>query len=303
MRERKVKQPIVSIIKSQNEQQSITKALELLPVGDIIHKGDKVVITPNWVNAVSPSTGTIVGPESLRQLIQYIKQFQPGWLIIATGSGGDETTNIFKKFGYDKVIEEEAVEFVDLNYGPYVELELEHQIVKSTKINSLINDMDVLISFAQLKQHEEATVTAAIKNIALGWPPAEIHGFPKKSLGIHEDLHGFITAMAKKIPIDLAVVSVDKAMIGTGPSGGVTIDTGGLVIASTDAIAADTIGARFLGYLPQAIHYLYSLYKDNKGEADPKKMDVRGLSLDEAERIFSMAAYGQEIILDKEKTN
>ncbi len=45
-------------------------------------------------------------------------------------------------------------------------------IIPKTKINNLIEKMDVLISFAQLKQHEEATVTASIKNIALGFPPA-----------------------------------------------------------------------------------------------------------------------------------
>jgi hypothetical protein len=55
----------------------------------------------------------------------------------------------------------------------------------------------------------------------MGWPPAEIHGFPKKELGIHKDLHGFIAAMAKKLPIDLAIISADKSMIGTGPNNGI----------------------------------------------------------------------------------
>lgn len=301
MRERRIKQPMVSIVKSDNEQKSIRRALELLPLGEIIKEGDKVVITPNWVNAVPPHTGTVVGPDSLRELIRCIKELHPGELIIATGSGGDETETIFHKLGYDKVITEEGANFVDLNYGPYIELELEHDIIKKTKINKLVSELDVLVSFAQLKQHEEATITAAIKNIALGWPPAEIHGFPKKSLGIHEDLHGFIAAMAKKLPIDLSVISADKAMIGTGPSGGVTVDTEGLIIASTDPVAADTIAARFMGYLPQAVHYLYTLYRDRVGEVDPRKMEINGLALSEAERIFSMAAFGREVILDKEE--
>jgi len=38
-----------------------------------------------------------------------------------------------------------------------------------------------------------------IKNIALSWPPAQIHGSPKKNLGIHDQLHEFICAMAKAI--------------------------------------------------------------------------------------------------------
>jgi uncharacterized protein (DUF362 family) len=299
MRERRIKQPMVSITQSESEQESINKALDLLPVKDIIHKGDKVVITPNWVSANPPSSGVIVGPETLRELIQYVKKFQPKELIVATGSGGGETRMIFEKYGYDKVIEDEKVTFVDLNYGPYTELELEQGVISKTKINKLVEELDVLISFAQLKQHEEATISAAVKNIALGWPPAQIHGFPKKNLGIHEDLHGFIAAMAKKIPIDLSVISADKVMIGTGPSNGVAVDTKGLIIASTDPVAADTIGARLLGFKPQAIHYLYTLSRDKFGETDPQKMVMKGLSLEEAEKSFSMAAYGQEIVLDK----
>ncbi|QHQ61696.1 DUF362 domain-containing protein [Anaerocolumna sedimenticola] len=301
MRERKIKQAFVSITKNESEQKSLTEALDLLPVKDIIRGGEVVVITPNWVNEKPPETGTVVGPYTLQELIKYVKRFNPKEIIVATGSGGKETGTIFKNIGYDKIIEAEQVQFIDLNYGPYTELELEHSIVTKTKINTLIERMDVLISFSQLKQHEEATVTASVKNIALGWPPAEIHGFPKKNLGIHEDLHGFITAMAKKIPIDLAIISADKAMIGTGPSDGKAVDTKGLVIASTDAVAADAIGARLLGFLPQGVQYLYSLSKSQTGETDPSHMIMKGMPLQEAEKVFSMAAYGQEVVLDKDK--
>ncbi len=301
MREKKVKQPYVSIAGSKAEQQSLTEALDLLPVNEIIKEGEVVVITPNWVNSKPPETGTVVGPHTLKELIRYVKRYRPGEIIVAAGSGGEETGNVFKANGYDKIIEEEDVRFVDLNHGPFTELELEHSVIPKTKINNLIEKTDVLISFSQLKQHEEATVTASIKNIALGWPPAEIHGFPKKNLGIHEDLHGFIGAMAKKMPIDLAIISADKAMIGTGPSEGKTVDTKGLVIASTDALAADSIGARLLGFLPQGVGYIYSLYKSGLGETDPNHMILKGLPLAEAEKMFTRAAYGQEIVLDKDK--
>ena len=298
MRERRVKESVVSIARSSNEQISIEDALSMLPMNSVIHKGDLVVITPNWITAKPPSSACVVGPYTLQSLIQYIRRFEPREIVVATGSGGGETFDIFHKVGYDKILDEEKIRFVDLNYGPYTELKLDHEIIPKTKVNELLDQIDVLISFTQLKQHEEATISASIKNIALGWPPAEIHGFPKKKTGIHDDLHGFIAAMAKAIPIDLAIVSVDKAMIGTGPSEGIAVDTEGLMIASTDPVAADAIGARLLGYLPQAVHYLYMLYKNQVGEADPQKMQINGIDLIEAERIFSKAAYGVEIAVD-----
>lgn len=299
MRERRIIEPIVSIVRSQTEQESIRDALKLLPMNQLFHQGDRVVITPNWVNARPPATATVVGPDTLRTLIRCIKEQNPKEIIVATGSGQD-TVQVFHQVGYDRVIEEEQVRFVDLNYGPFIELELEHDLVPSTEINELLEQMDVLVSFTQLKQHEEATISAAIKNVAMGWPPASIHGFPKKNLGIHKDLHGFITAMARRIPIDLSIISADKVMVGTGPINGFAIDTKGLIIASTDPVAADTIGARLLGFKPQAIHYLYSLYNHKVGEGEIENITFKGLSLEDAERIFSMAAYGREIVLDKQ---
>lgn len=302
MRSRKVKEPYVAITKAFTESKSLEKALDMLPIDKVIEKGDTVIITPNWVNNKGPKTGAVVGPKTLKTLIEYVKSKEPSKIYIATGSGGGKTPDIMTKVGYDKVISEENVEFRDLNYGPYVNLQLDHHIIKSTPINKIIDEADVIISFTQLKNHEEATITASIKNIAMGWPPAEIHGYPKKNTGIHEDLHGFIRAFANKVPIDLAIVSCDKAMVGTGPSSGKSVDTPGLIIASTDPVAADAVGARLLGFLPQAVAYLYGLYNDKVGEARVEKMDIKGLDIQEAEKIFSKAAYDDKnAILDNEK--
>lgn len=279
IRNRKVKDPIVAITKGMSEGRSLEKALDLLPMDKIIQKGDKVIITPNWVKDKSPKDGVVVGPKTLKKLIQYIKTKEPSKIVIATGSGGAKTPDVMKSVGYDKIIEEENLEFVDMNYGPFIDLELNHEIIKSTPNKWSYKGCWCYNFIYSIKYHEEATVTAAIKNIAMGYPPASIHGYPKKQTGIHEDLHGFIRCFAKKVPIDLSIISLDKAMIGTGPSDGMAVDTPGLVIASTDPVAADSIGARLLGFLPQAVCYLYGLYKDGLGEAKPENMTILGLDL------------------------
>ncbi|MEG2789606.1 MAG: DUF362 domain-containing protein [Romboutsia sp.] len=301
IRERKIKEPIVAIEKGMSEGKSLEKALNLLPMDKIINKGDRVVIAPNWVKDYKPSSGTVVGPKTLQILIRYIKNKDPKSITIAVGAGGAKTLDVMKKVGYDKILKQEQVNFVDMNYGPYVDLNINHNIIKSTPINKIINEADVIISFTQLKMHEEATITASIKNIAMGWPPAEIHGYPKKKTGIHDDLHGFISCIMNKIPIDLSIVSCDKAMIGTGPTDGIAVDTDGLIIVGTDPVAVDTIGARFLGFLPQAISYLYKLYNDGVGEAKVENIKLKGIDLNKAEKMFTKRAYGKSIALDDNK--
>ncbi len=298
MRKRRVERPVVAVTRDPLEGQAVCRAIEMLPVDEIFKPGDTVVITPNWVNTRPPGTGTVVGPETLRQLIKFVKNRQPGRLVVACGSGGAPTPRVLEETGYQQVLEQEQVEFVDTNYGPYIELELNHRYPPSTPINKLITEADVLISFTQIKHHEEATVSLGIKNIALSWPPAEIHGWPKTQRGIHERLHGFIAAMAEKIPIDLTILSGDKAMVGTGPSKGKPVNSD-LVVAGTDPVSTDVVGARLLGFMPQAVQYLYELALGGVGEGDLKKVELKGIPLNEAEEAFGLAAYGYPVVVDQ----
>jgi uncharacterized protein (DUF362 family) len=269
-----------------------------LPWDNFIKNNHTVTITANLVNLNPPEKAVTVGQETLRELIKLIKEKNPKRIVVAAGSGGASTMQVYKEYGYDRIINEEQVEFVDLNSGEFTQISLKHDIVKNTKINKLIEDADVLISFTQLKFHEEATMSASIKNMALSWPPADVHGYPKKSLGIHEDLHGFIWAMAEEIPIDMAVVSLNPAMIGTGPTKGIPIHTG-MLIAGMDAIAVDTICARILGFRPQAVNYLFRLIKSGVGQGNMDNIDLKGMKLAEAEKLFSQLAYGKAFAIDE----
>jgi len=297
LRERRISESKVAIGEGL-EGDIIQQLLDTLEVEQIISSDDTVTITPNWVNTNAPETGTVVGPQSLQKLIQYIKGQSPARIVVATGSGGDETTKVLQETGYQQIIEKEGVEFIDLNYGPYEEFEINHPKFKKIKLNKLLKETDFLISYTQIKHHEEATVSLGIKNIALAWPPAELHGFPKAGQGIHEYLHEFITAMAELIPIDLAILSGDQGMVGTGPSHGKPVNAD-LVVAGTDPVTTDVVGARLLGFRQQAVRYLHNLVREGVGEGDLKKVTLLGMPLKQAEEKFSQAAYDYKIALDK----
>ncbi len=297
MRQRKWNNSNVAITHNSDEAAAIKQAIELLKITESINSSDVVVITPNWVNKKQPDSATVVGPESLRQIIRIVKDRNPKRIVVATGTADGETKDVMDSVGFGKVISDEGVEFIDLNHGPFVRINLNHPIVTATNLNKLFEEVTVLISFTQLKQHEEATMSAAIKNIALGWPPADEHGQPKKNLGIHTELHGFISAMAQHVPIDLSIISASPAMIGTGPSKGIARHTG-LVVAGCDPVAADTVGARLLGFKPQAVRYLFECSNKKIGESVIENINIAGIPLVEAENIFSQAAYGDGLAMD-----
>ena len=137
-------------------------------------------------------------------------------------------------------------------------------------------------------------ITEALRHLAdyYGRPRAEEwhqHAF-------FADLHSFIAAMTRHFPIHLAVTVGHPAMIATGPLGGHAVETG-IVIASTDAVAADCVGARLLGFNPQAVRHLWEAGRLGLGETDIEKMEFPAMGLEDAARAFTEAAYGRAITL------
>jgi uncharacterized protein (DUF362 family) len=112
-------------------------------------------------------------------------------------------------------------------------------------------------------------------------------------------MHSFIAAMGKRFPIDLAITVGHPAMIATGPLGGHVVETG-LVIASTDALAADVVGARLLGFKPQAVRHLWEAARLSIGESHENRMRFTKLSLRDAIEAFTLDAYGERLTFDHE---
>src|SRR2546423_1603180 len=174
---------------------------------------------------------------------------------------------------------------------------------QSIMVNRHVLEYETLIALNQLKLHETATVTLALKNIAMSYPAADYYGHPRSTRKhdncFFEDMHSFIAAMAKRFPIDLAITVGHPAMIATGPLGGHAVETG-LVIASTDPLAADVVGARILGFKPQAVRHLWEARRLRVGEAGEERMRFAALSLRDAIEAFTLIAYGERLTFEHE---
>ena len=294
----------VAITRSSDIAAAVRQALGHLPLEPLV-RGKLVAVKPNETWASKEDTTGVTQPDTLRAVLQYLKQFAPRELIVSGGAGAAETDEVFRLAGLMRVVEEEGAIFFDHNRPPFTSTELDYAPSadvegpqKSIMINPRILEYETLVSLAQLKLHETATVTLALKNIAMSFPAADYYGHPrshqKHENAFFEDMHSFIAAMGKRFPIHLAVIAGHPAMIGTGPLGGYTFETG-LIIASTDALAADVVGARLLGFEPQGVRHLWEAARLGLGESDTEKMQFPGLSLRQAIEAFTEAAYGKRL--------
>ncbi len=264
-------------------------------------RGKRVAIKPNDTWADESDKSAITQPDTLRAVIRYLKRLQPSELIVTGGSGAGETDEIFRIGGLMEVIEAEGVTFFDHNRPPFREIPLQHGPQKSVMVNPRILDYEFLLVLSQLKVHETATVTLALKNVAMSFPAADFYGHPRsRQYHKHQffgDMHSFIAGMARRFPIDLAVTVAHPAMIGTGPIGGKLVDTGQIIV-STDAVAADAAGARLLGFESQGVRHIYEASQLGLGESDYSNIEFPAMGMEEAVAIFSEAAYGKKISLE-----
>jgi uncharacterized protein (DUF362 family) len=225
--------------------------------------------------------------------------------VVSGGAGAAETDDVFRIGGLMDVVEQEQAAFFDHNRPPFVAVDLEYAPEadvagpqRSVMVNPRVLEYQTLVSLAQLKLHETATVTLALKNVAMSLPAADYYGHPRArqshTHAFFEDMHSFIAAMAGRFPIRLAIIAGHPAMIGTGPLGGHAVETG-LVIASTDPLAADTVGAKLLGFGPQAVRHIWEAARLGLGETDVQKMEFPALGLQDAIQLFTESAYGQRL--------
>jgi len=294
----------VALTQSEQIGQAITEALQYFRLEPLI-RNKRVAVKPNDTWASDQDKTAVTQPDTLRSVLRHIKLYEPSELIVTGGAGAAETDQVFETADLMAVVREEGATFVDHNRGPFQEIELfyapEIDVAgpqKSIMVNPRILSYETLIVLSQLKVHESATVTLALKNIAMSFPAADYYGHPRASQAnkhhFFEDLHSFIAAMHHRFPAQLAITVGHPAMVASGPVGGYTAETG-IVIVSDDTLAADVVGARLLGFHVQGVRHLWEASRLGPGEADIEKMRFPAMSLQDAIKIYTRKVYGKEM--------
>jgi uncharacterized protein (DUF362 family) len=300
--------PSVAITQDlESIERAVSEAVWHVPLARLV-AGKLVAVKPNETWASKDDLSGVTRADTLRAVLREVKRHDPREIVVTGGAGAAETEDVMRVSGMLDVVREEGAVFFDHNRGPFTELALDYAPErdvagpqKTVMVNPRVLEYETLISLSQLKLHRTATVTLALKNIAMSFPAADYYGHPRSTENhenwFFDDMHSFIAAMAKRFRIDLAITVGHPAMIATGPLGGHAVETG-MVIASTDAVAADVVGANLLGFHPQAVRHLWEAGRLGLGETRTERMEFPALGLGEAIERFTLAAYGERLTFE-----
>ncbi|MBS7620564.1 DUF362 domain-containing protein [Candidatus Bathyarchaeota archaeon] len=268
----------VAIIKGSDTTEITVRALEALKLDlDVVLSTEKpILIKPNYITAQHPSTGITTDGKVVEGVVKFLKERGKDNIIIGEGSGWAETFEAFKVAEIDKISEKWKVKLVDLNKDVFVEvyppnpMALRKVKVAKTALES------VIISVPKLKLHRLTTVTLGIKNM--------MGALASKGSMHNGRLHANIADLASVLKPSLTVIDGIIAGEGHETSGNpVKMD---LVIAGTDPVAVDAVGAAVMGVSPTEVEHLVLAEKKGLGTCQLEKIEVIGEPIEKVKRKF-----------------
>jgi uncharacterized protein (DUF362 family) len=270
---------IVSVVKCEGHdiERAVDKAVDLIGGLEDV-KGKRVIsIKPNLSTPKSSASGATTAPEIVEALIKKVRSINPCEIrIVETNNSKATADKTFEYLGFKDLAERyDNVRCVNLSKDEKIRVKLDGNIFSSLLVPESMLFSDYLISVAKMKTHVDYVYTGALKNqfgFLLG-PRARYHGVMSKVL---VDLNRFYRP-------DLTVIDGLPGMEGFGPTDG-SPKFAGVIIASRDMVAADTVASRIMGLDPSRISYLG--YAQKKELCNSETIQLVGAKLSEVATDF-----------------
>jgi len=268
----------VRVSKGEEPFQTTERALQELPLPDL--KGKKVLIKPNAARLASPGEGVTTHPSVVAATLRHLKARGPGRIVIGESCiFGVDAEEAFRVTGMKEISEKNGVELVDLDQGPSTEIRIPGgKVIKKIKVPALLEEFDFIISLPVMKTHMHTQVTLSLKNMkGLLWrrEKARFHQlrYDEKVTQGHKELDIAISEMASVLLPHLAIIDGTVGMEGMGPAYG-TRKKMGVVVAGNNALSADAVAARLMGFDPEDIPHLGLSAGKGLGEIQPRRISV-----------------------------
>jgi len=261
-------------------KKTVSRALDFLNY-DFDNEIEHIVIKPNLCYYWDYSTGETTDPRVISAVIDYIRQKvnDNAHIIIAEADASAMRTKYaFKMLGYEKLGQIKSVMLTNLSEGNIANKEV---VVRNKKftlaVNRVLLDSDLIINVPKLKHHRVTGITCALKNMfgAIATPRKYVY---------HDELSDVIVGINKLVKSNIVIVDGIIAL-GRYPQ------KMGVLMGSNNALAADFVAAKILGYNPKRITYLSLAEKEGIGDFNNINLIEDNVRLKEIKNSFPKQNY------------
>lgn len=263
----------VAVVRGTNPPDMVVTALQMVDAGQGVSIEKPVLVKPNYVTTDHPSTGITTESRVIEGVLSFLRQHGVKEILIGEGTGFGDTFEAFRVAGVDRVAERWNVRMVDLNKDEFIEVRPPNaRTLKKVKIAKTALE-STIVSVPKLKPHREASVTLSLKNMMGAMTP-------KGSM--HSHLSQNIIDLASVVKPSIAVI--DGIIAGEGHETSGNPVKMNLVIAGTDPVAVDAVGAAVMGIPPESVKHLRLAEESGLGTCDLERIQIVGEPIEKVQK-------------------
>ena len=261
---------------------AVAQALEALGgAAQFVSTTDEILLKPNILKGAPPESALTTHPEILRAVAEQLQNSaaprkismgdSPAWGSLAGCAEQAGLSRVCGELGFPLVSFRKGVKVPNPDGVVYAHLTMAKEAL----------DADGIINLPKLKTHCQLYMTGAVKNL-FGCVAGKRKAWWHFKAGTFEDYFPLmLVETARLLKTRLSVLDAVWAMEGQGPAKG-TPRRVGLIIASADPVALDRVACEVTGLSPEKLRTLEAARITGFGETELDKIDLVGLSLEEA---------------------
>jgi uncharacterized protein (DUF362 family) len=221
------------------------EAIDLSPV-----KGKTVLLKPNIGRMSAFGTGVNTNPQVVAAAIDAFRAAGAEVAIGESPIAGVKTLEAFELAGITAMAEDKNCPLIDFDARQPLDTPIPNgKAIHSIKLCADVPEFDLLVSIPVMKIHMHTGVTLAIKNMkGCLWrrSKVDLHMLPQMPDTTDKSLDIAIGDMATVLRPHFSIIDGSVCMEGLGPGAG-TPKQLSVVVAGSDAFAADAVACRLMG--------------------------------------------------------
>jgi uncharacterized protein (DUF362 family)/Pyruvate/2-oxoacid:ferredoxin oxidoreductase delta subunit len=271
---------------------SIERVFQTFPI-QLTNK--KVLIKPNVLRSSNPEEHICTNQAVVRAIVEFVERMSPASIVVGDNPG------IFSYGANEASFRQTGL--MDAAKGYYVNIGLDSVPVtfnpdyaEHVSISRAVLEADVVISVPKFKTHGLTVITGAIKN-SYGILPGAQKAMLHKAAGNPERFQHMVVDVFKLRVPHLFIMDAIVGMEGNGPASP-DLRAIGVILASDNAVALDSVVARMMGVDPSKLTFLTKAEELGIGSYNIDDLQVIG----QIELIpdFKVPPLGGEAIMNNE---
>ncbi|MEW5759375.1 MAG: DUF362 domain-containing protein [Candidatus Thermoplasmatota archaeon] len=275
----------ISKVQNGNTYKAVEICFNEIATDNFLKDVRKVLIKPNFVNASPADTGVTTDPRIIKALIKILKEKGIEEVIVGESSLSN-TKEVFKSLNLYE-LEKFGAKVVNFDDDEWIRVDSPLQLaLKKFRVAKKVFDCDLFISVAKMKTHSDTHVTLSIKNV-LGTIPK----IDRKACHIIDinkaivDVFAYIIKNKKFLSFIDGIYALEGKL---GPTTGKPVKMD-LVIASSDAVAADATCVEIMDYDINKVEHILLSNKFGFGKIEDR--EIIGEKIENIKRKFEMPVF------------